>query len=159
MSEITVDQQFIEYIAKSLVDNEQDVKVERVVDERGVLLTLFVNPADLGRVIGKRGAIAESMRTLLRSLGIKNNAHYNLKIADTDGGGLEASSNSEQAERTYQAPQNNRPKPNYRQRISDKESFIVENSGKDYDEPTEESTSEESDFIKNTRQELADLED
>jgi predicted RNA-binding protein YlqC (UPF0109 family) len=159
MSEITVDQQFIEYIAKSLVDNEQDVSVERVVDERGVLLTLFVNPADLGRVIGKRGAIAESMRTLLRSLGIKNNAHYNLKIADTDGGGSESSSSSEQFERTQQSSQNSHPKPNYRQRINDKEDFIVENSGKDYEELTEKNESEESDFIKNTRQELADLED
>ena len=84
MQEVTIDQQFIEFIAKNLVDNEADVRVERLVDERGVLLTLFVNPEDLGRVIGKRGAIAESMRTLLRSLGMKHGAHYNLKIADTD---------------------------------------------------------------------------
>jgi len=147
MSETTIDQQFVEYIAKSLVDNEGDVHVERVVDERGVLLTLYVNPADLGRVIGKRGAIAESIRTLLRSLGIKNSAHYNLKIADTDGG-----SNSTRPERMEPEEQD------YSQYAS-KRSKTVENSQAPENATTEESSEEESDFIKNTRQELADLED
>lgn len=80
----TIDQQFIEYIVKSLVGNPDDVTVERVIDEKGVLLTLTVNPEDLGRVIGKRGVTAQSLRTLLRALGTKNNARYNLKIVNND---------------------------------------------------------------------------
>ena len=80
----TIDQQFIEYIVKSLVGNPDDVVVERVIDEKGVLLTLTVNPEDLGRVIGKRGVTAQSLRTLLRALGTKNNARYNLKIVNND---------------------------------------------------------------------------
>lgn len=80
----TIDQQFIEYIVKSLVGNPDDVTVERIIDEKGVLLTLTVNPEDLGRVIGKRGVTAQSLRTLLRALGTKNNARYNLKIVNND---------------------------------------------------------------------------
>lgn len=81
----TIDQQFVEYIVKSLVGNPDDVVVERLIDEKGVLLTLTVNPEDLGRVIGKRGATAQSLRTLLRALGTKNDARYNLKIINNDG--------------------------------------------------------------------------
>lgn len=80
---VSIDQQFIEYIVKSLVGNPDDVKVERRIDEKGVLLELTVNAEDLGRVIGKRGATAQSIRTLLRALGTKNDARYNLKIVDT----------------------------------------------------------------------------
>ncbi|HEV7952135.1 MAG TPA: KH domain-containing protein [Candidatus Saccharimonadales bacterium] len=80
----TIDQQFIEYIVKSLVTYPDDVIVERTIDEKGVLLTLTVNPEDLGRVIGKRGVTAQSLRTLLRALGTKNNARYNLKIVNND---------------------------------------------------------------------------
>lgn len=80
----TIDQQFVEYIAKSLVEHPDDVVVDREVDERGVLLALTVNPEDLGRVIGKRGVTAQSMRTLLRALGTKNDARYNLKIVNND---------------------------------------------------------------------------
>jgi len=58
---------------------------DRTIDEKGVLLTLTVNPADLGRVIGKRGSTAQSLRTLLRALGAKNDARYNLKIVNNDG--------------------------------------------------------------------------
>ena len=82
MSESTIDQQFIEYVVKSLVGNPEAVIVERIIDEKGVLLTLTVDPEDLGRVIGKRGATAQSLRTLLRALGTKNEARYNLKIVD-----------------------------------------------------------------------------
>ena len=82
----TIDQQFIEYIVKSLVSNPDDVTVEREIDEKGVLLTLTVNPEDLGRVIGKRGVTAQSLRTLLRALGTKNDARYNLKIVNNDEG-------------------------------------------------------------------------
>lgn len=79
---MTIDQQFIEYVVKSIVSNPDDVQIERTIDEKGVLLELTVNPEDLGRVIGKRGNTAQSMRTLLRALGTKNDARYNLKIID-----------------------------------------------------------------------------
>jgi uncharacterized protein len=82
----TIDQQFIEFIVKSLVGKPENVKVERRIDEKGVLLELTVDQEDLGRVIGKRGATAQSLRTLLRALGTKNDARYNLKIVDTGDG-------------------------------------------------------------------------
>ena len=81
----TIDQQFVEYIVKTLVNNPDKVVVERKIDEKGVLLSLTVDPDDIGRVIGKRGATAQSIRTLLRALGTKNNARYNLKIINSDG--------------------------------------------------------------------------
>src|SRR5215211_7562551 len=84
----SIDQQFVEFIVKSLVSKPDAVVVERRIDEKGVLLELSVDPEDLGRVIGKRGATAQSLRTLLRALGTKNDARYNLKIVDTgDGSG------------------------------------------------------------------------
>jgi len=78
----SIDQQFVEFIVKSLVGNPDAVQIERRIDEKGVLLELTVDPEDLGRVIGKRGATAQSLRTLLRALGTKNDARYNLKIVD-----------------------------------------------------------------------------
>lgn len=83
----SIDQQFIEFIVKSLVGNPDAVSVARSVDEKGVLLELTVDAEDLGRVIGKRGATAQSLRTLLRALGTKNDARYNLKIVDVNGEG------------------------------------------------------------------------
>src|ERR1700743_728562 len=79
-----IDQQFVEFIVKSLVNNPDGVKIDRRIDEKGVLLELTVDAEDLGRVIGKRGATAQSLRTLLRALGTKNEARYNLKIVDVD---------------------------------------------------------------------------
>src|ERR1700751_433560 len=78
----SIDQQFVEFVVKSLVSKPDAVQVERRIDETGVLLELTVDPEDLGRVIGKRGATAQSLRTLLRALGTKNDARYNLKIVD-----------------------------------------------------------------------------
>lgn len=78
----SIDQQFVEFVVKSLVNNPDAVQVERRIDEKGVLLELTVDPEDLGRVIGKRGGTAQSLRTLLRALGTKNDARYNLKIVD-----------------------------------------------------------------------------
>ena len=78
----SIDQQFIEYIIKSLVGKPDAVQIDRRVDDKGVLLELTVDPEDLGRVIGKRGATAQSLRTLLRALGTKNEERYNLKIVD-----------------------------------------------------------------------------
>lgn len=82
----SIDQQFVEFVVQSLVSKPEAVKVERRIDEKGVLLELTVDPEDLGRVIGKRGATAQSLRTLLRALGTKNDARYNLKIVDNGVG-------------------------------------------------------------------------
>jgi predicted RNA-binding protein YlqC (UPF0109 family) len=80
------DQEFLEYVIKMLVDNPNDVKVNRQVDEMGVLLTLDVNPADMGKVIGRSGNTAKAIRILLRVVGMKNNARVNLKINEPAGG-------------------------------------------------------------------------
>jgi predicted RNA-binding protein YlqC (UPF0109 family) len=82
VANVSIDQQFVEFVIKSIVGNPDAVSVTRTVDEKGVLLELTVDPEDLGRVIGKRGATAQSVRTLLRALGTKNEARYNLKIVD-----------------------------------------------------------------------------
>lgn len=128
----TIDQQFVEYVVKSLVENPDDVVVERLIDEKGVLLTLTVNPEDLGRVIGKRGGTAQSLRTLLRALGTKNDARYNLKIINNDGftGGQSSQSSSS----------------------DDGESSVVDNS-------TDEVVETRSSFAENARKELAELDD
>lgn len=125
----TIDQQFVEYIVKSLVGHPDDVVVERLIDEKGVLLTLTVHPDDLGRVIGKRGVTAQSLRTLLRALGTKNDARYNLKIVNNDD-----------------------ERENYTMSSDDSEDEPVKNS-------TDESVENESTLAKNTRKELAELDD
>jgi predicted RNA-binding protein YlqC (UPF0109 family) len=79
------DQEFVEYIVKALVDNPQDVRTERTVDEMGVLITLFINPADMGQVIGRMGQTAKAVRTLLRVVGAKHKARVNLKINEPEG--------------------------------------------------------------------------
>ena len=79
------DQQFLEYVVKALADHPQDVKVDRTVDEMGVLLTLLVHPEDMGKIIGRSGATAKAIRTILRVVGMKNDARVNLKIAEPEG--------------------------------------------------------------------------
>ncbi len=79
------DKAFLEFIVSSLVDNKDDVKIDRVVDEMGVLLTLTVNRDDMGKVIGRQGNTAKAIRTLLRVIGMKNNARVNLKINEPAG--------------------------------------------------------------------------
>jgi predicted RNA-binding protein YlqC (UPF0109 family) len=79
------DQEFVEYVVKALVDNPDKVKVERRVDEMGVLITLDVDASDMGKIIGRDGATAKALRTLLRVVGMKNNARVNLKINEPDG--------------------------------------------------------------------------
>lgn len=79
------DQAFLEFVVKSLVDHPEDVKVERKIDEMGVLLVLRVNPQDMGQVVGKRGSTAQAIRSLLRIVGVKNNARVNLKIVEPEG--------------------------------------------------------------------------
>lgn len=79
------DQEFVEYVVKALVDNVDKVVVERRVDEMGVLITLSVDPLDMGKIIGRDGATAKALRTLLRVVGMKNNARVNLKINEPEG--------------------------------------------------------------------------
>jgi predicted RNA-binding protein YlqC (UPF0109 family) len=140
----SIDQQFVEFIVKSLVSKPEAVTIERRIDEKGVLLELTVDPEDLGRVIGKRGATAQSVRTLLRALGTKNDARYNLKIVDVDRPGGVAPADDSAADdvatdepATTQKPVKSNP---------------VEEST---DKPVEEKES----VASRTRKELADLDD
>src|SRR6185369_9760539 len=81
-----MDQQFLDYVVKGLVDHPNDVKITRTVDEMGVLLTLEVSAEDMGKVIGRSGNTAKAIRTLLRVVGMKNNSRVNLKINEPEGG-------------------------------------------------------------------------
>ena len=79
------DREFVEYVVKAIVNHPDDVRAERTIDERGVLITLHVNPEDMGYVIGKAGQTARSIRTLLKIVGAKSNARVNLKIYEPEG--------------------------------------------------------------------------
>jgi predicted RNA-binding protein YlqC (UPF0109 family) len=85
MTENHLDQEFLENVIKALVDHPEDVKINRTVDEMGVLLTLDVHPDDMGKTIGRSGNTAKAIRTLLRVVGMKNNARVNLKINEPEG--------------------------------------------------------------------------
>jgi predicted RNA-binding protein YlqC (UPF0109 family) len=93
-----MDKEFVEYVVKALVNHPDDVEVRRSVDDMGVLLELSVNPEDMGKVIGKAGATAKSIRTLLRVLGSRNDARVNLKIVEPEGEGAPAAEASVAAE-------------------------------------------------------------
>lgn len=80
------DAKFLDFVVKSLVDHPEDVKIDRKVDEMGVLITLTVHGEDMGKIIGRQGNTAKAIRTLLRVIGMKNNARVNLKINEPDGG-------------------------------------------------------------------------
>ena len=80
------DQDFLEYLIKALVDHPEDVKVDRKVDEMGVLLSLKVHPEDMGQIIGREGSTARAIRSLVRIVGLKNHARVNLKIEEPAGG-------------------------------------------------------------------------
>ena len=88
------DQEFLEFVVKGLVEHPEDVKINRVVDEMGVLLTLDLNAEDMGKVIGRSGNTAKAIRTLLRVVGMKNNARVNLKINEPAGGRLDGAAAS-----------------------------------------------------------------
>jgi predicted RNA-binding protein YlqC (UPF0109 family) len=75
-------QEFLDYVIKALVDHPTDVKINRSVDEMGVLLTLDLNPEDMGKIIGRKGATAKAIRTVLRVVGMKNNERVNMKIVE-----------------------------------------------------------------------------
>lgn len=104
---VEADKEFVEYVVKALVSNPDAVEVNRSVDDMGVLLELTVDPADMGKVIGKAGATAKSIRTLLRVLGAKNDARVNLKIMEPEGERAEAQAEAaiEQAEVQPEAEQ------------------------------------------------------
>ena len=85
MANKPVDQEFLEYLVKSIVDHPDDVKVERKVDEMGVLLDLRVHQEDMGMLIGRQGSTAKALRTLLRIVGARHNARVNLKIEEPEG--------------------------------------------------------------------------
>lgn len=139
----SIDQQFVEFIVKSLVSKPEAVKIERRIDEKGVLLELTVDPEDLGRVIGKRGATAQSVRTLLRALGTKNDARYNLKIVDVDRpGGDSAADDSAMTDDSSATDDNQSVQP-------------VESVENTTDKPVEDKES----VASRTRKELADLDD
>lgn len=144
---MSIDQQFVEFVIKSLVTKPEAVQIERRIDEKGVLLELTVDPEDLGRVIGKRGATAQSVRTLLRALGTKNDARYNLKIVDNGIGseGGAASGASSKASGGAWGDDNT-------------DDDAVSNRSDDEDE-IPETPKEESDVVSKTRRELRDLDD
>jgi len=166
----SIDQQFVEYVVKSLVSNPDAVSIKRSVDEKGVLLELTVDAEDLGRVIGKRGATAQSIRTLLRALGTKNEARYNLKIVDVDR--LDENGvplpRPERAPREDYAPRNDSGRNNAV--ASDDTTSVApaaDNAVAAVDGDTDDAAFEtateqkprESDAIARTRAELADLDD
>jgi len=86
MAKMPQDQEFLDFVVRSLVDTPDAVKTDRKVDEMGVLITLKVDPADMGKIIGRNGQTAKAIRSLLRVVGIKNNARVNLKIEEPEGG-------------------------------------------------------------------------
>lgn len=149
----SIDQQFVEFIVKSLVNNPDGVSIDRRIDEKGVLLELTVDADDLGRVIGKRGATAQSLRTLLRALGTKNEARYNLKIVDVDRPESERGVRAASATSTTDDDDDNTTddKPVTKtEAVSSQE--IETSSSKDAQTPT-------SDAVARTRKELAELDD
>ena len=144
--ENSIDMQFIDFIVKSLVSKPENVKIERSIDEKGVLLELTVDPEDLGRVIGKRGATAQSIRTLLRALGTKNEARYNLKIVDN------GEPRPERRERSYE------PREDYRREEGGERAEEVKTEPVHHEEK-EAPKEEASDKYSRTRAELEELDD
>jgi len=164
---LTIDQQFIEYIVKTLVNKPEAVKIERTTDDRGVLLALSVDPEDLGRVIGREGRTAQALRSLLRALGMKNDARYNLKIVsdDEDGGGERASRAPRARDEVSAATEVGAAEEDgvgdeaeAEDEDGDEEAPVEEVAEVEEEEPVENS-SESAELAEKTRQELADLDD
>jgi predicted RNA-binding protein YlqC (UPF0109 family) len=149
---VSIDEQFVEFVIKSLVTKPDAVKIERRIDEKGVQLELTVDPEDLGRVIGKRGATAQSVRTLLRALGTKNDARYNLKIVDNGIGSGAASDSASSGGGNWGDEPADVPASDDTAAVDDE--AAVENVVEDA--PAEP---EESDVVAKTRRELRDLDD
>ncbi len=167
---MSIDEQFVEFVVKSLVTKPDAVKIERRIDEKGVLLELTVDPEDLGRVIGKRGATAQSIRTLLRALGTKNDARYNLKIIDngvgSGGGGYPAddsAADDSSGDNTSTDSANGETDDTITNdnAIAD-DAWSVGSSSSDDDDVVDDrndNTDQESDVVAKTRRELRDLDD
>jgi predicted RNA-binding protein YlqC (UPF0109 family) len=156
----SIDEQFVEYIVKSLVNNPDAVKIDRRIDEKGVLLELTVDAEDLGRVIGKRGATAQSLRTLLRALGTKNEARYNLKIVDVDRPEGERGPSPAAAAAVATGADDAADAADAV--IADDTATVTNPQNDDLDEDdtsVSDKDVKESDNIARTRQELADLDD
>lgn len=85
MATKAADQEFLEFVVKALVDHPEEVSTTRTIDEMGVLLTLKVNPKDMGRVIGRAGSTIKAIRALTRLVGLRHNARVNLKLAEPEG--------------------------------------------------------------------------
>jgi uncharacterized protein len=81
----SVEEQFVAYVVKLIVNNPEAVVINRTVDEMGVLITLQVDQEDMGRIIGKDGQTAKSLRTMLRVIGSRNEKRVNLKILEPGG--------------------------------------------------------------------------
>ena len=145
----TIDQQFVEYIVKTLENNPDKVSLERKIDEKGVLLSLTVDPEDVGRVIGRRGATAQSIRVLLRALGTKQDARYNLKIVNTDEEGEERPKKAEKAEE----------KEIEKDVEAVEEAEEIEEADEELEDEEEEEEETHSELAEKTRAELADLDD
>lgn len=96
MAKATTDKDFLEFVVKTLVDHPDDVKVDRQVDEMGVLLSLKVHPEDMGQIIGRSGSTARAIRSLVRIIGLKNHARVNLKIEEPEGGRAPAPAQEEE---------------------------------------------------------------
>ena len=149
----TIDQQFVEYIVKTLVNNPDKVAVERKIDEKGVLLSLTVDPEDVGRVIGKRGVTAQAIRVLLRALGTKQDARFNLKIVNSDEeNGERRHERAEKVESEEKASEETDEPKEVEETVEE----IVE---EDDDEDDDDEESESSELAEKTRAELADLDD
>ncbi len=104
MDEKQIDQQFVEFVVRSIVNNPDDVRTERKVDERGVLITLHINSEDMGYVIGRQGQTARAVRTLLKIVGAKENARVNLKIYEPEGSRRPAPARAEYSDSDRPAP-------------------------------------------------------
>jgi predicted RNA-binding protein YlqC (UPF0109 family) len=126
-----LDREFVEYVAKALVTKPEAVEVKRSVDDMGVLLELTVDAEDMGKIIGRAGATAKSIRTLLRVLGAKSDERVNLKIIEPDGGEVRVSDTRDD----YDAPA---------------EEMVEE----EHQQPDEHQQ-----LVEDTKQEFADLDD
>lgn len=170
----SIDEQFIEYVVKTIVGKPDAVSIKRTIDEKGVLLELTVDPEDLGRVIGKRGAGAQALRTLLRALGTKNDARYNLKIVDVGGERPprpERQERPEREDRTDQAEKpeekaSEKPAPDQKSKKEVKEDTssddlaeAEEDANDDQVFADEQEADESQSNLDKTRRELADLDD
>ena len=148
-----IDQEFVKYIISALVNKPDEVKVDRTIDERGVLLTLHVASEDLGRVIGRKGSTAQSLRTLLRALGSKNEAHYNLRIADENSDHSSSNVHSETEAKSADKPEatqsENQPETKKQDVVNE---FTQSEESPDSAKPADS-------LLEQTKKELDDLDD